>query len=77
MCGHRDLGLTEAKVRGAIRVLEEVGFLQRIVPEPGRRYQRTADRLYGLIVRQPLRRSGRAASLPEWQELPATRERPS
>jgi hypothetical protein len=47
---HRDLPLTEARVRGAIRVLEEVGFLERIVPEPGRRYQRTADGLH----RQPL-----------------------
>ena len=50
LCGHRDLGLTEARVRGAIRALEEVGYLERIVPEPGRRYQRTADGLH----RQPL-----------------------
>src|SRR5215204_7425722 len=50
LCGHRDLPLTEARIRGAIRVLEEVGFLQRIVPEPGRRYQPTADGLH----RRPL-----------------------
>jgi hypothetical protein len=29
LAGHRELGLTEARVRGAIRVLEEVGFLTR------------------------------------------------
>src|SRR5215207_9836924 len=50
LCGHRDLPMTEARVRGAIRVLEEVGFLARIVPEPGRRYQPTADGLH----RRPL-----------------------
>jgi hypothetical protein len=50
LCGHRDLPLTEARVRGAIAALEEVGFLERIVPEPGRRYQPTADGLH----RQPL-----------------------
>ena len=42
--------LTEARVRGAIAALEEVGFLERIAPEPGRRYQPTADGLH----RQPL-----------------------
>ena len=50
LCGHRDLPLTEARVRGAIAALEEVGFLERIVPEPGRRYQPTADGLH----RRPL-----------------------
>src|SRR5918995_4077544 len=50
LCGHRDLPLTEARVRGAIAALEEVGFLERIVPEPGRRYQRTPEGLH----RQPL-----------------------
>src|SRR4051794_6501129 len=34
-----DLGLTEAKVRGAIRTLERVGFLDRIEPDRGSRYQ--------------------------------------
>jgi hypothetical protein len=50
LCGHHDLPLTEARVRGAIAALEEVGFLARIVPEPGRRYQRTPEGLH----RQPL-----------------------
>ena len=50
LCGHRDLPLTEARVRGAIAALEEVGYLERIVPEPGRRYQRTPEGLH----RQPL-----------------------
>src|SRR5215212_720911 len=31
LAGHADLGLTEARVRGAIRVLEEVGYLDRAV----------------------------------------------
>jgi hypothetical protein len=50
LCGHRDLPLTEARVRGAIAALEEVGYLARIVPEPGRRYQPTVDGLH----RRPL-----------------------
>src|SRR3954471_13316147 len=36
-----DLGLTEAKVRGAIRALERAGFLDRVEPDRGGRYQRT------------------------------------
>src|SRR3954451_23809418 len=36
-----DLGLTEARVRGAIRALEQVGFLDRAVAG-GSAYQRTA-----------------------------------
>src|SRR5215212_5381668 len=36
-----DLGLTEAKVRGAIRTLERVSFLDRIEPDRGSRYQRS------------------------------------
>src|SRR3954469_7126652 len=35
-----DLGLTEAKVRGAIRTLERAGFLDRVEPDRGSRYQR-------------------------------------
>src|SRR5215203_2957776 len=50
LVGHPELGLSEARVRGAIRALEEVGYLERIVPEPGRRYQPTADGLH----RRPL-----------------------
>src|SRR3982750_2256852 len=36
-----DLGLTEAKIRGAIRALERAGFLDRVEPDRGSRYQRT------------------------------------
>src|SRR4051812_48563339 len=35
-----DLWLTEAKVRGAIRTLERAGFLDRVEPDRGSRYQR-------------------------------------
>src|SRR5215210_6802059 len=35
-----DLGLTEAKIRGAIRALERVGFLDRVTPDRGSHYQR-------------------------------------
>jgi hypothetical protein len=45
LTGHRDLGLTEAQVRGAIRVLEEVGFLARFVTS-GSRYKPTEDGLH-------------------------------
>src|SRR3954466_15513795 len=41
LANHPDLGLTEAKVRGAIRTLERVGFLDRVEPDQGSRYQRT------------------------------------
>jgi hypothetical protein len=41
---HQDLDLTEARVRGAIRVLEEVGFLARFVTS-GSRYKATEDGL--------------------------------
>jgi hypothetical protein len=46
-----DLGLTEAKVRGAIRTLERVGFLDRITPDRGSRYQRTGG---GDLHRKPV-----------------------
>jgi hypothetical protein len=39
------LGLTEARVRGAIRALERVGFLERM-PASGRTHQRTPDGLH-------------------------------
>ncbi len=38
---HEALGLTEARVRGALAVLVEVGFLARYEPEAGKKYQRT------------------------------------
>jgi hypothetical protein len=34
-----DLGLTEAQVRGAVRALESVGFLDRALPEKGSAYR--------------------------------------
>src|SRR3954467_181584 len=34
-----DLGLTEAQVRGAVRALENVGFLDRALPEKGSAYR--------------------------------------
>src|SRR5215207_1820511 len=40
LAGHPDVGLTEAKIRGAIRVLERVGFLDRVTPDRGSHYQR-------------------------------------
>src|SRR3954467_12141596 len=39
---HASLGLTEARVRGAIRALEEVGFLDRAVTS-GSTHRRTPD----------------------------------
>ena len=41
LANHPDLGLTEAKIRGAIRTLERTGFLDRVEPDRGSRYQRT------------------------------------
>ena len=38
---HEGLGLTEARVRGALSVLVEIGFLARYEPDAGKRYQRT------------------------------------
>src|SRR4051794_10295508 len=43
------LGLTEAKVRGAIRALEEIGFLDRM-PAGGRTHQATAEGLRRMPV---------------------------
>jgi hypothetical protein len=43
---HSGLDLTEARVRGAIRALEAVGFLDRVEPERGSRYQPTPDGLH-------------------------------
>jgi hypothetical protein len=41
LADHAALNLSEARVRGAIAVLTEIGFLDREEPEAGRRYQRT------------------------------------
>ncbi|GJD53896.1 hypothetical protein OPKNFCMD_6675 [Methylobacterium crusticola] len=46
VAGREDLGLTEARVRGALAVLEEIGFLARYEPDPGKRYQRTEEGLH-------------------------------
>lgn len=46
IAGRDDLGLSEARVRGAIAVLEEIGFLARYEPDPGKRYQRTEEGLH-------------------------------
>jgi len=42
---HEGLELTEARVRGAIRALEAVGFLERAIAPSGSRYKATADGL--------------------------------
>jgi hypothetical protein len=52
---HEALGLTEARVRGALAVLVEVGFLARCEPEAGKKYQRTEG---GLQRRAILHRFG-------------------
>src|SRR4051812_8033765 len=46
-----DLGLTEAQVRGAIRALEEVGFLDRAIPGKGSRHKLTGA---GELHRKPI-----------------------
>src|SRR3954454_14980204 len=40
------IDLTEAQVRGAIRTLERVGFLDRDIPAPGSRYKATPEGLH-------------------------------
>jgi hypothetical protein len=55
IAGRDDLGLSEARVRGALAVLVEIGFLARYEPEAGKRYQRTAT---GLQRRAILHRFG-------------------
>lgn len=42
LVAHPELGLTEARVRGAIKTLEEIGYLERALA-PSSKYQRTAD----------------------------------
>lgn len=41
LANHPKLGLSESKVRGALRTLERVGFLDRPLTEKGSRYQPT------------------------------------
>ena len=51
LAAHAQLGLTEAQVRGALRVLEAVGFLARAIPPKGNGYQRTGT---GELHRRPV-----------------------
>jgi hypothetical protein len=51
LIGRTDLGLTEGKVRGAIKTLEAVGFLDRALPAKGSPYQRTGG---GELHRKPI-----------------------
>lgn len=46
-----DLGLTEARIRGALRVLEEIGFLNRGLPPAGSVHRMTAA---GELIRKPI-----------------------
>ncbi len=43
---HDGLELTEARVRGAIRTLEAVGFLERAISPSGSRYKATEEGLH-------------------------------
>lgn len=43
---HEGLELTEARVRGAIKALEAVGFLDRAIPASGSRYKATEHGLH-------------------------------
>src|SRR5215207_7568446 len=51
LAGRADLGLTEAQVRGAIRALEEVGFLDRAVVGGGSKHRVAGD---GALHRKPV-----------------------
>ena len=42
LADHANLGLTEGQVRGALRVLEAIGFIERELTAGSRLYQRTA-----------------------------------
>jgi hypothetical protein len=46
LANREDLGLTEDRVRGAIRALEAVGFLERAIPPSGSAYKATPDGLH-------------------------------
>src|SRR5215210_9105184 len=51
LANRTDLGLTEAQVRGAIRALENVGFLDRAIPGKGSRHKLTGT---GELHRKPV-----------------------
>jgi len=46
LAGRVDLDLTESRIRGAIKTLEEVGFLVRAIPAKGSKYQAKGDELH-------------------------------
>jgi hypothetical protein len=46
LADRRDLALTEARVRGAIKTLEAVGFLDRAIPDPGSKYKAVGEGLH-------------------------------
>lgn len=47
LAGRTDLdGMTENKVRGAIRTLEKIGFIDRAIPAKGSRYRQKGDELH-------------------------------
>jgi hypothetical protein len=46
LTNHQALGLSEGEIRGAIRTLERVGFLDRPIPEKASRYRATAEGLH-------------------------------
>ena len=46
LADHADLGLTEARVRGALATLELIGFLDRAMTLAGSRYKPTPDGLH-------------------------------
>lgn len=46
LADHEGLGLTEARVRGAIQTLEAVGFLERAITPSGSRYKATEAGLH-------------------------------
>ncbi len=46
LADHEGLRLTEGRVRGAIRTLEAVGFLERAIPAAGSRYKATEGGLH-------------------------------
>ena len=46
LAAREGLELTEARVRGAIRTLEEVGFLERALAPSGSRYRATEEGLH-------------------------------
>jgi hypothetical protein len=46
LADHAELALTEAKVRGAIKTLEAIGFLERTIPAPGSKYKAVEEGLH-------------------------------